>query len=269
MGRIQLEDVSLRGNSSNFSVYCQQALADVAKISFPGGIHFAYNEFENLYHFNSGDSIQKSIHVDYFDLGRILNNTFFGDVRGDILVAGKGFSAETFELDKIEGKIDQFAMNGYSYSNITIENGKLDAKMFDGKVLINDKAISMDYEGSIAFGKTQKIDVEVTVKNAKLDQLNFIDIDSTNLATKAEIHLYGTNYDSYSGTIQLDSLEFYRENQKFAINSFHLDARRNARIDTIQVFSSVLDARIIGKINFKTFTSNFTHQFKTIFPAIF
>jgi len=269
MGRIQLEDVSLRGNSSNFSVYCQQALADVAKISFPGGIHFAYNEPEKMYYFNSGDSIHKSIHIDYFDLGRFLDNTFFGEMSGDILVAGKGFSSETFELDKIEGKIDQFAMNGYSYSNITIERGKLNPKMFDGKVSIQDKAISMEYEGSVAFGSSQKIDVNLAIKEAKLDQLNFISIDSTKLTTKAEVHLYGSNFDSYSGTIQLDSLEFYRENQKFAINSFHLDARRNARIDTIQVLSSVLDARIIGKINFKTFASNFTHQFKTIFPAIF
>lgn len=267
LGLVQVDDVRLFGALSDFTVSLKEARADVGIIQVPYGVQFTYNESEDLYYFNRSEYSEYDLRIVTFDLGKFIKRKDFGKLEGDFFLTGKGLTAETFELTDIKGEIRKFDFLDYSYRNVSVKEGTLKNNKFDGIVHVQDKNLALVYDGSVEFGEVQKMNFTVTVAKAQLDQLNFVGVDSTSFAAILEVNIEGFALDDFVGDIALKEIRYKQGEKSFEIDDFVIETSRNPESDTLQVNSSILDALVVGKLNFSDFIQSFKNQFSTIFPS--
>ena len=267
LGLVQIDEFRLFGVKDDFTVALKEARADVGTVQLPYGVQFTYHNAEDMYYFNRSAYSEYDVRIVSFDLAKFINRKDFGKLQGDFFLSGKGLTAETFELTAIEGEVRRFDFLNYVYENISIKSGTLKDNKFDGSVLVQDKNLVLQYDGSVEFGRVQKMDFLVTISKAELDQLKFVSIDSTSFTAVLEVHLEGFGIDDFEGIIDLREIKYKQGKRSFEVEDLIVKTRRTPTSDTMKINSSIFDATVIGKLNFSDFFQSFRNQFATIFPS--
>ena len=267
LGEVELEDVRLFGALQDFTVSLDEGRADVGVIQLPYGIQFTYNEDEELYYFNHSEYSEYDLRIVSFDLGKFIGRKDFGRLEGDFFLSGKGLSDKTFELSDIQGTIRKFEFLDYAYTGVEVKEGSLKNNKFDGVVEVKDENLVLTYDGAIEFGKHQHMDFEVTVAKAELDHLNLVSKDSSSFSAVLDVDIIGFGLDDFEGDVSLREVNFKQGGKSFEIDDFVVNTKRTQGSDTLQINSSVLDALVIGKLQFSDFLQSFRNQFATIFPS--
>jgi virulence-associated protein VapD len=268
LGVIKGRDLRFFGAQEDFTVSADELSTAVGRIQMPYGVQFTYNPQEDLYYFNRSAYSEYDVRIASFDLGTFLGRKEFGQLEGDFFLSGKGLTANTFQLSDIQGELKQFRFLDYTYSNILIERGSLIANVFDGLVKVKDRNLVLVYEGFVEFGKVQHMKFEVDVQRAELDNLNFIARDSSTLSAKLLVDVHGFGMDDFTGSVTLKSIKLKQGLKQFAVNDFVFNANRTKNSDSLTIRSSIVDANIVGKVNFTHFVESFKQQFALVLPSL-
>jgi hypothetical protein len=269
LGVIRGYDLRFFGAMEDFTVSVDQVTSAVGSVQIPYGVQFTYHADEDLYHFNRSNYSEFDVRISSFDLGAFLERKQFGVLDGDFFLSGKGLSAKTFQLTEIEGNLREFRFLDYNYRNITIERGSLIDNVFNGLVKVKDENLVLEYEGFVEFGERQHMNFRVDVKKADLEHLHFSKRDSSTLAATLKVDVYGFGMDDFTGKISLEKLKLKQGVKQFDINDFVMEAHRSKTSDSLTIRSSIVDANIIGKVNFTHFVSSFQDQFAVVLPSVF
>jgi hypothetical protein len=267
LGLVKINTVRLFGALNDFTVSLDELSSDVGVLQLPYGVQFTYNEREEMYYFNRSSFSEYDVRIVSFDLGKLINQPDFGMLQGDFFLSGKGFTAETFELTDVSGKIKRFDFLNYGYQNIVVNKGTLKDNVFNGIVLVKDENLILNYDGRVEFGKRQRLDCDVTITKAHLNELNLIVGDSTSFSAIVKVDIEGFGVDDFFGTIALKELNFKKGVRSFDVEDIVLNAKRSPESDTMVIRSSVFDAEVIGRLNFTDFVQSFRNQFATILPS--
>lgn len=268
LGVIRGSDLRFFGAQDDFTVSADEVSTAVGRIQMPYGVQFTYDQQEDLYYFNRSAYSEYDVRIASFDLGTFLGRKEFGELEGDFFLSGKGLTANTFQLSDIQGELKQFRFLDYTYNNIHIERGSLIANVFDGLVKVKDRNLVLVYEGFVEFGKVQHMKFEVDVQRAELDNLNFIARDSSTLSAKLLVDVHGFGMDDFTGSVMLKSIKLKQGLKQFAVNDFVFNANRTKNSDSLTIRSAIVDANIVGKVNFTHFVESFKQQFALVLPSL-
>tara|TARA_B100000678_G_scaffold291256_1_gene307205 strand:+ start:24822 stop:29195 length:4374 start_codon:yes stop_codon:yes gene_type:complete len=182
-----------------------------------------------------------------FNLGRLLDNSSLGYATFSLNVDGLGFSQETLNT-QIDGTINQLQFNGYTYNKIKV-SGKLDAPVFNGKLISNDPNFQFEFNGLADISDDNNIyDFKANVKYADLHALNFVERDTLSIM-KGDIlmNMKGKNLDDVSGSLYLQNFSYKNQDNLFEFEELELTSSFDNQVRTITINSpDVISGEVEG-----------------------
>ena len=188
------------------------------------------------------------IHTKNFDIGRLLHVKEVGKIDMKGYIEGEHLSID--EADFIlNADIDLLEIDGYAYRNI-ITQSHLKKKLFEGKLTVKDKKLSMEISGKIDFeDSTFKFDTRLD--SASLDIKNF---PSIVLQTNISADFKGLDPERIHGKLELLNTHMRYKENNLSIDSFllttYLYPEENTR--DIIILSDLFTFNLHGKFSFES-----------------
>lgn len=208
-------------------------------------------EITNIDNIDNAD-YHGSIYFDDFDLGAFINDANFGKLTGYLDVDGKGFTNENLNTE-VKGKLSRFGFNKYDYEGVTV-NGKIKDQLFEGKLLVKDENLDLDFNGLANFAvKNNKYNFIADIKKANLKALHLFERDSiSQLSGKIIMNFQGSTIDDAYGTFEFKDTQYINPNKAYFFEDFKIsssfdpDRTRHISIDA----TGVISGKIHGKFKF-------------------
>lgn len=182
-----------------------------------------------------------------FDIGSVAGTTSLGEMNADLTFNGRGFTPETVST-LLEGTINSFEFENYTYTNIEVE-GNLKNPKFNGKLKINDPNLKMDFDGLLDASKEfNQYDFDANIEYAELNKLKLFTRDSVSVfAGKIKMDMEGTTINDAVGTINFSETFYQTEEKDFFFDDFNIISSFDDKERTIAVNSpDIIDGRIRG-----------------------
>ncbi|MEJ0102118.1 MAG: translocation/assembly module TamB domain-containing protein [Bacteroidota bacterium] len=177
-------------------------------------------------------------------LGILLGEHALGAISFDGDVKGRSFNINKLSVD-LDGRVSSVSYNDYVYRNIETK-GKLDKKLFDGFVSMNDSNAKFSLNGIVDFnGKAPKFNLKADVQKLNLQQLK---ITNENLAINGKFNLNfsGRNIDDFLGTARITDASLYRDGNKLSFDSLNISAAYVEDVKTFSAKSNEFEATLKG-----------------------
>ena len=197
-------------------------------------------------------SYKGTIIFEEFDLGTLINDPKVGSASLNLDVNGTGFVAETIDT-KVEGDVFQIVYNDYNYSEIDV-TGNVKNKIFDGKLVVNDKNLKLNFNGLVDFSEViKKYDFEAKVDYANLKALNFIKKDSVSIfESRVKMNMNASNYDDAYGRVLFQNTSYKNQKSTYYFDEFAISSRFNKDIRFIEINSpDIIEGSLEGQFVFK------------------
>jgi len=179
-----------------------------------------------------------------FQLGEFIHNSQIGLISFSGVIRGHGSTASTLGVD-VKANIHEFDFNGYRYHNI-ITNGKLEKRLFNGFVSVNDSNLQATLNGLVNInGAQSKFNLIADVQTANLQPLKFTS-ENIYFNGKFNLNFTGNNIDNFLGTARISQANLVRNNQRLAFDSIVLHSDYANGIRTLTVNSNEFDGTIAG-----------------------
>ncbi len=192
------------------------------------------------------------INLNQFHIGKFLRQKDFGAVTLDMNVVGKGFTRE-FLNTKVTGNIYALNFRNYNYNNIQVD-GTLKNPIFQGKFVVNDENVKLDFNGLVDLSKREnRYDFHAIIDYADLHKLNLIKRDTLSLFKgDITIQMSGNNVDNMHGDILISQTSYQNENDIYFFDDFKLNSRFGEDGSRKITISSpdVVEGEIDGKYKF-------------------
>ncbi|WP_443937929.1 translocation/assembly module TamB domain-containing protein [Pedobacter sp. MW01-1-1] len=201
-----------------------------------------------------------------FHIGQLVDEPLLGRVTSKLYVKGRG--TELNELkENIKGDISYIDVNKYRYSNVKI-NGKLDKKFFDGELVVNDKNVQLDFNGSVNLNpKLPIFNFTAEITKAKLKKLNLFK-DSLIVSAKFKTNFSGYNLDNIAGKLAIQEIQFKNPNGNFFVDSIQVSAQGTGSSRFLSIESDILEASIRGEYDLNSIVSYYKSMAKNYIPSL-
>lgn len=194
-------------------------------------------------------SYKGNVILENFNIGGFLNKKEFGTVTLNIDIDGKGFE-EKYLNTAFNGDIYRLKFKGYNYSNITV-NGHFEKPNFQGKIIINDPNLFLDFEGIANIGKQEiNYDFKTKVDYANLAKLNWVATDSISIFKGGiNLQLTGSTLDNLKGSVSIAAASYQNYRDTYYFDDLELKSSFDEQnIRTISILSpDIIEGKIIGK----------------------
>lgn len=210
---------------------------------------------------------------DQFDFGRFFGVEDLGRVDANVEVNGSGFSLEYVNTE-VRGKIDQLVFREYSYEDISL-GAQLERNLFNGKLSINDRHISLDFDGLIDLrADTAQLDFVSNIFHMDFGALNLLPIKQySSLTTRLEVGIQAVNVNQFKGeATALSTLlcigQEDDDEHEFDLGDVWLSSAREDERGRVLLESAVADAEIVGKFQVQTLANSFLSVVRSALPAL-
>ncbi|MGK4568025.1 translocation/assembly module TamB domain-containing protein [Flavobacterium sp. 3HN19-14] len=204
---------------------------------------------------NIGDinnaSYSGNVVLENFNIGNFLDRNDVGIVSLDLNVDGKGFTSKNLDT-KIDGKIFRLGYNKYNYSNIVV-NGGLKSPYYNGKLVVNDPNLFMDFDGILDLSKKDtRYDFHANIDFANLNKLNFTKDSIAIFKGEIRSDVSGNSLDNLSGTVTVADASYQNQKDTYIFDDFSITSNFDAdRVRTIAINSpNIIDGQVVGKFQF-------------------
>ena len=260
---VELIDTKLKGGLNNFNISVDTINTMLGSLSV-NELGFKWDSIAEAYLFTN-NPFNHSIELKSFRLGKLLNKRSLNLVSGKIGLNAFIPLSGDFSLSNINGNINQFDFNNYSYSNINISDGTFFNSELKCKIDINDENLILSYNGSFDFKGIGHYQCEATLNKATQDilQSKFAFIDSSHIfKSTIKLDLYGNDVNNLKGNISLVNSKL----AEFEIPEFNFDVFRSKEKDVFDLSCSLFDFRLEGKIDLHNIVTEFSDKLTSIVP---
>ena len=212
-----------------------------------------------------------TLNVSEFDLGTWTGDKQVGktDFSVSIKEGSKGLRLETLDAT-IDGTLQALQYKGYTYKNAKI-SGRFAQKIFDGIIKVDEKEISLDFNGLVNIKEQQPIyDFKLNIKKLDLFTLGFTKKPLTVSGKFDHISLVGNNLRNLHGDMLVSQInyEFNNEPRQF-IDSIYLQKQlKSDGSSFLRLESSVLSAMFVGNFDIASLPNTSLYVFEKNFPAL-
>lgn len=260
-------DVRLDGIYSQFVLSADEVDTKIGSVNVDNGLLFTHNPVNNSFFFEKSQAGEYDVKVNSFELNKFLDSDLYGIVDGKFFLSGEAMSLSDIHFTHIEGDINQFDLANYSYSGITIKNTTVIDKVIYAEMDVLDNNLKMHYAGTIDLNGEQTMNMNIDIQKALLNKLNLTEVDSTSIIGKIHVDVVGLDPNKMTGTIIMDSVRFAERTEAVFIPDVVLKINRSESVDDFNISSSLINAHISGKVDFKTISYTFQDQLSQIFPG--
>lgn len=246
---------------------------------FTGFIHdfIAYGEFKTKVGRIETDLNMKIIEnttpsysgrIKAFDLnlGDLLDRSDLGRTSLTADIKGKGFKINSLQ-EQIKSNIQYLDFKDYRYNNISIDS-RLASKIFNGKILIDDPNLKLDFDGKIDLNeKIPAFNFIASIKDANLLNLKLAK-DSIQIDAELNTNFSGSNLDNVEGLVAINKIHLTNNQNSFDIDSINLKAVGVGHSRSLTIESDILDASIRGEYDLKTLPSYFKSVASKYIPSL-
>ncbi len=188
-----------------------------------------------------------------FNIGRLLDYKPLGKASLNLLVDGRGFTAETLNTE-VRGRISRIFYNNYNYSDILVM-GNVRNSVFNGNLVSQDPNLKLEFNGLVDISKAENVyDFEAAIEYADLNELNFVTRDSISLL-KGDIimNMQGNSLDNIYGTILFLNATYQNPNDLYYFDDLTISSSFDEEgIRTIRVVSpDVINGQVTGNFKIK------------------
>jgi hypothetical protein len=200
-----------------------------------------------------------------FDLGDLIDEPSLNRTTLTANLNGVGFNINTLS-QTIVAKATYFDYNNYRYRNIAI-NGKIYRQLFDGKLLVNDKNIKLNFVGKANLNPAlPEFNFIANFKGANLQQLNFTK-DTIQIDADLKTNFTGSNLDNVQGDLAIQQIRLTNTEKSVVVDSVYLKAEGLGKNRLLALYSDIGDARIKGDYDLATLPSAFKTIVKKYIPS--
>lgn len=265
---IEANNIAAKGKLKNLIFRVPKVKTGIGTIKIDQGIQLIKRN-ETTYAFQLQNTENRPINIEQFDLGRLLAMNNLGIVDGQVSLDGTFSTTGKIALQNINGDINEFGFNNYSYSKINLKDVSYINNVVDGNIKINDPNLQLQLNGEIDLNKLQSYKARIVIDKAFLNRLNLVKSDSV-LFVKGIItaDISGADLYSYTGDVCIDSLQFINGRKKLFLRESSLILSNNSQGNSIILSSDVIDANIAGVINYKTISTELTNTLALSFPTL-
>lgn len=274
---ISLENLAINSVARKTTFDVKQIRTGLGNISLITPVLVDPTRRKDVIHFGSSIGKRKYIQFDDFNLGKLIESSDFGVVRGQIGLKSEFKADEYFLMKDVYGVLNRFDAFEYNYKNILIEQvdmavdfGNRKSKTdINGVFYVRDENLDLSYNGYTSFSDKMIFDVTLDLECAKMEYLRPVFTNRGELYAQLSLKGTGSEFDDFIGETFVDSI-FYKEGENsFFINQFEANLQRLPEGDELNIFSDVLDAQIKGKVDFDLIVDNVLFQASEIFPVFF
>ncbi len=209
---------------------------------------------------------QGNIILDEFEIGKFLDDKTLGKTSLNLDVDGRGFTKENVSTNLL-GSIYSLNYNNYTYREINVE-GKLKEKVFNGKLVSNDKNLKLKFDGLADFSKTIYVfDFVADVDYADLKALNLITKNTlSTFEGEVEMNMKGTTVDNVVGDISFKNTKYVNENDTYEFKDFAVTSTFNKEVHFIKVNSpDIIEGQLSGVFKFEDIPTLFDNSVRSIY----
>jgi hypothetical protein len=207
-------------------------------------LNFYYDDYSKQLNYD-GNLVAQSFH-----LGKLSGNKDLGQVSGNVNINATGKNFEELKTT-IKGKVKSIYFNKYTYKNIALD-GVFEKNHFDGYAQINDPNLVATYDGNIDFKqKVPAYSFCLSLLKANLYPLYFLEIPDAYLSLNVDVNGSGFDFDNLNGDFKFSEIHFIENNKTYLADSLILASKLSENYNSIQIWSSILDASMEGKYNLK------------------
>ncbi len=248
LGYFEVKKLDLIGYWSQFVMSSRQLRTQLGTVHLDNGLLFSELK-EGGYAFERSANSSYDVAIDSFNLAKFINDPMYGNVKGSLFMSGVVGQKDVIRLTKLDGVINSCRFNGYTYSNITVNEGSYINNVFDAHIDVNDPHLQLVFDGYIDLNKGRTLAFTLQMPKADLGMLHFTDDPNTSLITDFTINLKGTDLSNYSGSISLEDLDYREDSNAIVIPNMDLTLVRGIQKDRVEIRSGVANATLTGKVN--------------------
>ena len=263
--KADIEKIQIAPLADNIYVSLPEQISNLGTIRYKGNFAGLYNDFVaygkiktdagyistdislKKQEFSNKTKLNGTVSTDNLNIGKILDaDSQIGKMSLNTKI--NGYITKDSVIATVNGNINQLAVKGYNYKNISID-GDIKNKMFDGLFQVNDSNLVMDFIGTFDFNKKEpKMDFTADVKKSNIYNLHIYENDSlATLSFKMVSQYTGLDIDRITGSINIFDINFNTSNKNIYITDFRFASRKNNEIMKANLSSDFLDAQIEGK----------------------
>lgn len=197
-------------------------------------------------------------------LGKLIRQPIIGGITLDQKISGHSFNPNFMQLN-IDGSIKEFTVNRYTYHNI-ITNGTMAKKQFDGKLLVDDPNLALDFDGHLNYaGKEIQINAMAHLLASNFRALN-ITSDSVTASADFDLNWTGSTVDNFMGYAKLFNIDLKRNAHKLAIDSVYLQSGGDSVYRMLAVTSDAFTANISGSYRLSALPASVQYYLSRYIP---
>ncbi|GAA4470133.1 translocation/assembly module TamB domain-containing protein [Nemorincola caseinilytica] len=185
-----------------------------------------------------------SISTSKLMLGKLIRQPLIGDITVNEQISGHSFNPDLMQM-RLDGVIKDMEVNRYRYHNI-ITQGTLAKKQFDGKLLVDDPNLALDFDGHLDYsGEQVRINAMAHLLASNFKALN-ITSDNVTVSADFDLNWTGSNIDNFNGYAKLFNIDLRRNEHLLAIDSVYALSSGDSMNRTLSINSDAFMAEIKG-----------------------
>jgi hypothetical protein len=212
------------------------------------------------------NSYRGQLAMQQFDLGRLIDNQQLGTITFQSTLQGSGFDLKAVNA-VLEADIQQAEINHYVYRDVQVD-GKIDKKLFEGKVAVNDENLALDFDGKIDFNQPLPVfDFRAQLAHADFKALNFAEYPYQ-VQTNAFFNFKGNSLDNIEGQIALNNTTIQREEKSISTDTVTFQSHIIDEQRQVSLQSDYVDGQMKGNYNWYELPMVFSSFFDRYIPQI-
>ena len=181
-----------------------------------------------------------------FQLGTLLHNPLIGRLTAKADISGSGFDADAAGM-KLNAFIPELDFYGYRYHRITAD-GILSQKKFDGKLLVDDSALALSFDGSADFSQPEPVIIaKAYLLNSNLQKMG-LSKEPLEASADFDLNTTGKSLDDFNGFAKLYNINLRRRGHRLDLDSVYAQSGGMGTADKfLTIESNAASVRISGK----------------------
>jgi hypothetical protein len=261
-----IKDLQINGDLTRIQLKLKEAQTAIGTVGLKSPMSIAFRADGVALSPVQADST--FIQIQSLDIAKLSGISDFGLANGYVRFDGFFANDGDYQLNKMSADLSRLDYLGYSYANIHLTDGQIVDEQLTSTIKIKDPNLDLDYKGKISLNEIPSYQVELDIKSSDLTRLHLTSSDETHFSVKLNTTINGTNFNELNGSINTSFLKYQEYGKILDLDYARIDFNRQKNSDFIKLESSLLDARIQGKIDYNTVVGDFLQNLSQVFPSL-
>ena len=174
----------------------------------------------------------------------------------------------TYVLGQTSAYLTQLFVNDYNYTNISIEEAKIQQEQLLAKLTIADPHLNMSSVVQLYLGAAPSYQVQAIIDHADLAALHLSGLQNDRFSAKLNLGIEGPSWSSLVGFASLRDFKYSANNHAIQSELAQVHYRQQNDYTNIDLSSSILDFSIEGVLAEETLLDDLTHHLAILYPPI-